>query len=181
MHILRKAEGFEKYSQNGGKVGYFPLESNKQLIKSSLLENESRYVNLYNQVLPKFYSRERSWRRGYGGNMYTHEKLFFSFSFFVLRFDPPFFPPFFSLSLPLLPFLLPFMYTHIKCFFLFFFAIWSPIFSSFLSPSLSLFPPFFFFCLFLCISYAGPFEPRLIGIDGAALRMYNGKPNIFCS
>ena len=25
---------------------------------------------------------------------------------------------------------------------------------------------------------AGPFEPRLIGVDGAALRRYNGKPNI---
>ena len=40
---------------------------------------------------------------------------------------------------------------------------------------------FFFFCLFLRISYAGTFEPRLIGVDGAALRryMYNGKPNTF--
>ena len=36
-----------------------------------------------------------------------------------------------------------------------------------------------FFCLSLCISYAGPFEPGLIGIDGAALPRYNGKPNIF--
>ena len=28
----------------------------KQLIKSSLLENESRYVILYNQALPKVYT-----------------------------------------------------------------------------------------------------------------------------
>ena len=48
------------------------------------------------------------------------------------------------------------------------------MFSSFLSLFLSL-----FFCLFLRISYAGPFEPRLIGVDGTALQRYNGKPNIF--
>ena len=34
----------------------------------------------------------------------------------------------------------------------------------------------FFFCLFLRISYAGPFEPRLVDVVGAALRRYNGKP-----
>ena len=33
------------------------------------------------------------------------------------------------------------------------------------------------FLLFL--RYAGPFEPPLIGVGGAALRRYNGKPNIF--
>ena len=58
----------------------------------------------------------------------------------------------------------------------FFFAIWPRIFSSFLSLFSCL-----FFCLFLCISYAGPFEPRLIGVDGTALQRYNGKPNIFGS
>ena len=36
-----------------------------------------------------------------------------------------------------------------------------------------------FFCHFLRISYAGPFETHLIGIDGAALQRYNGKPNVF--
>ena len=35
------------------------------------------------------------------------------------------------------------------------------------------FPPF------LGISYAGPFEPRFFGVDGAALRRYNDKLNIF--
>ena len=50
----------------------------------------------------------------------------------------------------------------------------------------AIFPPFslslflsLFFCLFLHISYAGPFEPHLIGVDGTALQRYNGKPNIF--
>ena len=45
---------------------------------------------------------------------------------------------------------------------------------------LSLFP-YLFICFFLRISYAGPFEPRLTGVNGAALRRYNGKPNIFGS
>ena len=45
-------------------------------------------------------------------------------------------------------------------------------------PPFSLFPSLFF-RLLLCISYARPFEPRLIGVDGAALRSYNVKPNIF--
>ena len=59
-------------------------------------------------------------------------------------------------------------------FFFFFFAIWSRVFPSVLSPSI-------FFCLILRIWYAGPFEPRLIDVDGAALRWYNCKPNIFGS
>ena len=59
-----------------------------------------------------------------------------------------------------------------RCFFFLFDLI--PHFSSFLSSF-----PFLFFRPFLRISYAGPFEPRLIGVDGAALRRYNGKPNIF--
>ena len=59
----------------------------------------------------------------------------------------------------------------------FFFFRFDPAF--FLLFSLSL--PTLFFCLFLRISYAGPFEPRLIGVDGAAVRRYNGKPNIFGS
>ena len=105
--------------ENAGKMGIRLDISNsgiqhKQLIKSSLLENESRYVFLYNQALPKFYTRERSWR-------------------------------------DLIP--------HIFSFF-------------------SLFPLFFFY-LFLRISYAGPYNPRLIGVEWAALRMYNGKPNSF--
>ena len=60
-------------------------------------------------------------------------------------------------------------------FFLLFFAIWSPIFSSSLSISLLFCRPF------LSISYAGPFEPCLTGVNGAALHVwrYNGKPNIF--
>ena len=45
-----------------------------------------------------------------------------------------------------------------------------PHFSSFLS----LFPSPFF-CLFLRISYAGPFEPHLIGVDRAALQRFNCK------
>ena len=72
-------------------------------------------------------------------------------------------------------------------FFFFFFFFWFvclfvcfcdliPHFSSFSSVFPSL-----FFCLFLRISYAGPFERRLIGVDVAALRKYNGKPNIFGS
>ena len=58
------------------------------------------------------------------------------------------------------------MYAHGDFFFFFFFFFCDliPHFSSF---SLSL--PSLFFCLFLHISYAGPFEPRLIGVDGAAL------------
>ena len=53
-------------------------------------------------------------------------------------------------------------------------AILSRVFPSVLSPSI-------FFCLILRILYAGPFESRLIGVDGAALRRYNYKPNIFYS
>ena len=34
-------------------------------------------------------------------------------------------------------------------------------------------------CQKFTLTYAGPFEPRLIGVDGAALRMHNGKPSIF--
>ena len=46
---------------------------------------------------------------------------------------------------------------------------------------LFLFFSIFSFTFFLCILYAVPFGPRLIGVDGAALRRYNGKPNIFWS
>ena len=58
--------------------------------------------------------------------------------------------------------------------FFFFFCDLIPYFS------LSLFP-FVFFCLFLRISYAGPFEPPLIGVDRAALQKYNSEPKIFGS
>ena len=68
------------------------------------------------------------------------------------------------------------MHEH-GVFFVAFFCELIPKFSSF---SLFLFTSLFF-RLFLCISNAGPFEPRLIGVDGAALRRYNGKPNIFGS
>ena len=51
-----------------------------QLIKHSLLENESRYVILHNQALPNFYTPESSWRRGHGGKMYAHGDFFFFFS-----------------------------------------------------------------------------------------------------
>ena len=73
---------------------------NKQLIKYSLIENESRCVILYNQALPNFQTYERSWRRGHGGKIYAHGDVFFFFFFFFfffLLFDPVFFPPF---SLP---------------------------------------------------------------------------------
>ena len=96
-YILRTAEGFENCSKNGGRVGYLP----QQLIKNSLLENESRCIVLYNEALPKFYTHERSWCRGQGGKMYAHGDFFFFFFFFFLRFDPHF-PPF-SLSLSLFP------------------------------------------------------------------------------
>ena len=43
--------------------------------------------------------------------------------------------------------------------------------------SLSLFHSLFFY-IFLRISYARPFESPLIGVNWAALRRYNGKPNI---
>ena len=58
------------------------------------------------------------------------------------------------------------MYAHgdFFYFYLFFSSINPPFSLLFLSLS-SL-----FVCLFLRISYAGPFEPRLIGVDGAALR-----------
>ena len=59
-------------------------------------------------------------------------------------------------------------------FFFFFFFLFCDLMSH-VSSFLSLFPSLFF-CLFLRISYAWPFEPRLIGVDGAALRRYNGKP-----
>ena len=79
----------------------------KQLIKHSLLEIESRYVFLYNQALPNFYTHERSWRRGHDGKIYVHGDVLL---LFFLRFDPAFFPPF-SLSLP---YLLPFL-AHFLC------------------------------------------------------------------
>ena len=58
------------------------------------------------------------------------------------------------------------------------------IFFFFFRFDLAFLPPFSvfflpFLLLFLCIPYAGPFVPRLIGIEEAALRRYNGKPNIF--
>ena len=53
------------------------------------------------------------------------------------------------------------MYAHGEVLLLFFIQ-------HFFLLSLSLFPSLFF-CLFLRISYAGPFEPRLIGVDGVAL------------
>ena len=118
VDILRMAKGFEKCSQNEGK----------QLIKYSLLENESRYVILHNQALQIFYTHERLWCRGHSGKMYGDVSLFFFFLFCFLQFDPAFFPPF----------------------------------SLFLS---------FFFCLFLRISYAGPFEPHLIGVDGTVTKV----------
>ena len=43
---------------------------------------------------------------------------------------------------------------------------------------ISLFPSLFF-CFLLRISYAGPFETRLIGVNWAALRRYSRLPNIF--
>ena len=54
-YMLKTAEGFETCSQNEGRVWIFTSGiQNKQLIKHSLLENESRYVVIYNQALPKF-------------------------------------------------------------------------------------------------------------------------------
>ena len=64
------------------------------------------------------------------------------------------------------------------------FLRFDPAFFPLLSVSLCPHPPPsppFLGGLFLRISYAWPFEPRLIGIDGAALRRYNGRPNIFWS
>ena len=49
-----------------------------------------------------------------------------------------------------------------------------PHFSSYLS----LFPSLLF-CFFVRISYAGPFQPRLIGFGWAALRRNNRKSKIF--
>ena len=143
--ILSRAEGFEKCSQNEVRVGYLSLESNISnwsntaylKTKVDMLFFTIKHCNFFFFFF--FYTRDRSWRRGYGGKMYAHGYFFFFFFFF-------------------------------------FFAIWSPIFSFFLS----LFPSLFF-CLFLHISYAGPFEPLLIGVDWAALWRYNGKPNIFGS
>ena len=69
------------------------------------------------------------------------------------------------------------MYAHGSVFFCFFFLFFFcdliPHFPSFLS----LFPSLFF-CLFLRISYAGPFEPRLIVIDGLHY-MYEGTTEHF--
>ena len=67
--ILKTAEGFEKCSQNEGRVVFISGIQQKQLIKHSLLENENRYVILYNQELPNFYTQERSWRRGHNGKI----------------------------------------------------------------------------------------------------------------
>ena len=58
-----------------------------------------------------------------------------------------------------------------------FFVVFLQFDPSFFTP----FSPPFFVCLFLSILYAGPFEPHLIDVDGAALRRYNGKPNILGS
>ena len=59
-------------------------------------------------------------------------------------------------------------------FYFFYFCFWR--FDPAFCPPFSLsFSPFSF-----AFSY-GPFEPRLIGVDGTALQRYNGKPNIFGS
>ena len=117
--IRQNSRGFEKCSQNGGRAAYFKLflisclwwipELNnvyldeiqyKQMIKNSFLKNESNYVILHNQALPKFYAHERS---GVTVGKCIHMEFFF-------RVYPPFLPPFSSLSLPfLLPFLVHFI------------------------------------------------------------------------
>ena len=84
----------------------------KKLIKRSLLENESRYIILYNHALPIFYTHERSWHRDHGGKMYAHGDFFFFFFFF---FFCDLISHYFLLSLSLsLPFLLPFL-AHFVC------------------------------------------------------------------
>ena len=124
-------QGFWKVQPKWGECWIFTSGiQHKKLIKHSLLENESRFIILYNQALPIFYTHKRSWRRGHSRKMYAHGDVFFFFFDFI--------PHFFLLSLSFSP-----------------------------------------FCLFLRISYAGPFELLLIGVDGTALQRYNGKPNIF--
>ena len=68
------------------------------------------------------------------------------------------------------------MYAHGDGFFLLFF--FSDLIPLFFLLSLSHSLPFLL--PLVCISYAGPFEPHLIGVDWTAFCRYNGKRNIFC-
>ena len=78
-HIVRP-----RVLKNAAKMGWIFTSGiqHKQLIKNSLFEKESRYVVLHNLALSKFYTHERSWRRGHGGKMYAHGDVFFFFFFF---------------------------------------------------------------------------------------------------
>ena len=141
-HIRGMAEDFENCSQNGGRVGYLPLESN---ISNWL---QTAYLNTKEEMHCQTFTPMKGHVAGVMVGTCMRMEMFFCFFLFCFflflvfffcfffRFDPRFFPPF-SLS--------------------------SPFLSSFITHFV----------------HDGPFERRLIGVDEAALRRYNGKPNIF--
>ena len=136
FYTFRTAEGFEKCSQNEGRVGYLPLKSNI----SNWSNTAYLKTKVDNYVITSKHCQILTLRKGHGAGVTVGKCMRMEIFFFF-----------------------------------FFFAIWSRIFLFSLSLSL------LFLGLFLRVSYAGPFPPRLIGVDGAALRRYNGKTNIFGS
>ena len=111
FYILRTAEGLKKCSQNGGRVGHSPLESN--------ISNWSKVVYLETKVDMLFFTMKHCQnftlaKRHCKGSRWENVcawRFFFFFFFFFLQYNPPFFPNF---SLSFHHFLLPFL-AHFVC------------------------------------------------------------------
>ena len=67
INVDRRTDGLT----DGRKIGCLY----RTLLQAGAIK--SRYVILYNQALPIFYTHERSWCMGHGGKMYAHGDVFF--------------------------------------------------------------------------------------------------------
>ena len=97
VYILRTAEGFEKCSQNGDRVGYIPLEYN--------ISNWSKVAYLKTKVDMSFFTIKHcqnfTFARGHGAGVTMEKCIRMELCFFLcVCFNPLFISSFFSLFPP---------------------------------------------------------------------------------
>ena len=112
FYIFRTAEGFEKCSQNKGRAGYLPLESNISNWSNAAYLKTKVHMLLFTIKHCQFFTLTK----GHGAGV-TVGKCMRMEIFFFLRSDPVFFPPF---SLSFSPFSFTFscafpMLGHLSC------------------------------------------------------------------
>ena len=100
VYILRTAKGLEKCSQNEGRVGYLPLESNINNWSNTAYLKTKIDMLFFTIKHCKFFTLTKVMAQGSRWeNVCAWRFFFFFFFFFFLRFDPALFTPF-SLSFP---------------------------------------------------------------------------------